>query len=101
MDEIRRVAIFLEDFGLQVALMIAGFFGGLLSLRSKDNLNGWQKILSVVAGIAIANYATPIIFEYIKVNEGGKYGIAFLLGYSGLEGVQWLMQIIREKLQKK
>lgn len=94
-----KIIAFLDDIGVSIALIIAGVFGGILSLSNKKELNGWEKTLVIVSGGAIANYLTPLIFSYIDINENTKYGFAFLLGYSGLEGVKWI--ILKLKLTHK
>lgn len=92
---------FLEELGIHVALIIAGFFGSLLAMGNKKELNGWQKVTALISGGAIANYLTPILFEYIKINQSTQYGFAFLLGFSGLEGVKWIILKIKSKQEKK
>lgn len=99
MDKIKPFFEWLEDYGISIWLLIAGFFGSLLSLKDKKGLTRWAKLTSISSGILVANYLTPLIFEYLKVNEGAKYGIGFVFGYIGLEAVQWITLIFKKKIK--
>ena len=97
MDEITRL---LETLGINIALIIAGIFGSIVSLGSKKGLTLPERIVAWLSGGAIANYVTPVIINLININESSKYGFAFLLGFSGLEGVKWLIIAIKNKYSK-
>lgn len=93
---------FLKDAGFELALFVAGLFGAISNVNNQK-LKFWQKILAFIAGGAIANYLTPLVFIYINLNESTKYGIAFLLGYSGMESVKLILLKFKEigkKVQK-
>lgn len=96
-----KIIQFLEDLGIHIALIIAGIFGSILSIGNKKELTGWQKVLTVVSGGAIANYLTPIVCSWVNIGESTRYGFAFLLGFSGLEGVKWIIIKIKGKYSKK
>lgn len=92
----------LKDAGLEIALFIAGLFGAVSNINNQK-LKFWQKILAFITGGAIANYLTPLVFVYINLNENTKYGIAFLLGYSGMESVKFILLKFKDlgkKIQK-
>ena len=96
-----KVLTLLENLGIHIALIIAGIFGSILSLGNKKELTGWQKILTLVSGGAIANYLTPVISHWVNINESTKYGFAFLLGFSGLEGVKWIILKLKTRHRDK
>lgn len=98
MDELGKL---LETLGINIALIIAGIFGSIVSMGSKKGLTIPERILAWLSGGAIANYVTPVIINLVNINESSKYGFAFLLGFSGLEGVKWLILFIKNKYDKE
>jgi hypothetical protein len=79
----------LKKIGIDVGLLTSGLFGAILlvSRNSADNLR--TTVLSLIGGAASANYVTPIVLDILKVNtDKASYGIAFLLGFLGLKGVE-------------
>lgn len=85
----------LKDFGIDVGLLISGLFGAIL-LTSKDTaMNLTRTISSVIGGAASANYITPIVVNLAKLdNAHYHYGIAFLLGFLGLRGIEYFSKKI-------
>jgi hypothetical protein len=85
----------LKDFGIDVGLLISGLFGAIL-LTSKDTaVNLTRTISSLVGGAASANYITPIVVNLAKLdNAHYHYGIAFLLGFLGLRGIEYFSKKI-------
>ena len=92
---------FLEETGVSIWLMVSGFFGALLALKDKKGLTKRDKVISVLSGMLIANYVTPLVFEYLKINNGAIGGIAFLLGYSGLELIKWIIYTFKKKVKTR
>lgn len=80
----------LKEYGIDVGLLISGLFGAIL-LTSKDTaINLTRTIGSVIGGAASANYITPIVVNLAKLdNAHYHYGIAFLLGFLGLRGIEY------------
>lgn len=91
---------FWQDIGFELALFIAGIFGAMSNINNQK-LKLWQKLLAFISGGAIANYLTPLIFIYFNLNENTKFGIAFLLGFSGMEGVKYIIVRIKEISKNK
>jgi hypothetical protein len=91
----------LEDIGIHIGLIMAGLFGAFLSISVQSNLTPWQKVIVVVSGSATANYLTPLILEYINLGENTRYGLAFLVGFSGLKFVEFIIVKIKSKMDKK
>jgi hypothetical protein len=53
-------------------------------------MNLTRTISSLVGGAASANYITPIIINITKLDDSHyHYGIAFLLGFLGLKGIEY------------
>jgi len=85
MDEI------LKNIGINIGLIVAGFFGSLLMLGKNSSENLKSTLISIVTGVASANYLTPLVIEMFKV-ETRSYtlSIAFILGFLGLKGVEYI-----------
>lgn len=93
--------ILLQKLGLHIALIIAGIFGGVLSIGNRNGkLNVWQTVFVLGSGGATANYLTPVLAELVSINESTKYGFAFLLGFTGLEGVKFVVLKVKERYSK-
>lgn len=95
-----KIVEFLESMGISIWLAIAGFFGVFLSIKDKEGLSRRDKVFSFVAGMLIANYITPLLLDILSINIGARYGIGFLLGYSGLEGIRLLISHFKRKIKK-
>lgn len=70
--------------GIKLAYMVAGFAGGVVSLRYVKNLNWWQGLSSVLGGTLTANYLTPVVQFYLKMEQPQEYGTAFIVGLVAL-----------------
>jgi hypothetical protein len=82
--------IILKDYGIDIGLLVSGLFGSIL-LSSKDSARNLGKtVSSLVGGAASANYITPIVISITKMDDTHyHYGIAFLLGFLGLKGIEF------------
>ena len=98
MDEVKD---YLEDFGIHLGLIIAGLFGAYLSVSINKDLTTWQKITVLISGAATANYVAPFLFNYLNIGDNAQYGLAFLIGFSGLKGVEWIIVTIKNKYGKR
>lgn len=80
----------LNEYGIDVGLLISGLFGAIL-LTSKDSAKNYGKtISSLVGGAASANYIAPVVITFTKLSDNHyQYGIAFLLGFLGLKGIEY------------
>jgi hypothetical protein len=83
-------SIDLKQYGIDVGLLISGLFGAIL-LTSKGSANNLPRtISSLIGGAASANYITPIVVSIAKLDDSHyHYGIAFLLGFLGLKGIEY------------
>lgn len=87
----------LYDFGIDIALILAGMFGSLLMISKKSALNIKASFIGIISGTLSANYLTQVAIDLFGLTGRSQYGIAFLLGYFGLKGVETVV----EKYQKK
>lgn len=98
MDEVRK---YLEDFGIHLGLIIAGLFGAYLSVSINRELTVWQKVTVIVSGAATANYIAPVVFQYLNIGDKSQFGLAFLVGFSGLKSVEWIIVKFKERYGEK
>jgi hypothetical protein len=79
----------LKDMGIDLGLLISGLFGAVLLMSKNAAEDLRTTILSIIGGAASANYMTPIILDLFKIEKpNANYGIAFLLGFLGLKGIE-------------
>lgn len=80
----------LKEYGIDVGLLISGLFGSILLMSKGAAMNLTRTISSLLGGAASANYITPIVVNLAKLdNTHYHYGIAFLLGFLGLRGIEY------------
>jgi hypothetical protein len=79
----------LKDYGIDVGLLVSGLFGAILLTSKGSAMNLTRTVSSLIGGAASANYITPIFMNIAGLdNSHYQYGIAFLLGFMGLRGVE-------------
>ena len=82
--------ITLQQYGIDIGLLISGLFGAILLTSKGSAMNLGRTFSSLVGGAASANYITPVIISITKLdNMHFNYSIAFLLGFLGLKGVEF------------
>lgn len=80
----------LKPYGLDIGLLISGLFGAILLTSKNSAKNLGKTVSSLIGGAASANYITPIVISVTKLDETHyHYGIAFLLGFLGLKGIEY------------
>lgn len=80
----------LKSYGIDVGLLISGLFGAILLTSKGSAMNLTRTVSSLIGGAASANYITPIVVSVAKLDETHfHYGIAFLLGFLGLKGIEY------------
>lgn len=80
----------LKDYGIDVGLLISGLFGSILLTSKNSAKNLGRTVSSLIGGAASANYITPIVISITKLDDHHyHYGIAFLLGFLGLKGIEY------------
>lgn len=79
----------LKDIGINIGLIVAGFFGSLLMINKNSAYNIKSTLTSIIAGVASANYLTPIVIDMFAIQKQTyTLSIAFILGFLGLKGVE-------------
>lgn len=79
----------LKDIGINIGLIVAGFFGSLLMIGKNSTENIKQTLLAIIAGVSSANYLTPIVIDMFSIQKQTyTLSIAFILGFLGLKGVE-------------
>lgn len=87
----------LKELGIEIGFLVSGLFGAILML-SKKNENIKSAILSIVGGMASANYLTPVMVEMVNMKDVKlQNGLAFITGFLGLK----LVEIVSEKFLNK
>ena len=76
----------LNEIGINIGLMIGGFFGSLITIKKKRSIK--EQLLSVVTGTMSANYLSPVIIDYMSLEGSSQYGTAFIVGFGGLKVVE-------------
>jgi hypothetical protein len=88
-----KVMGILQEIGVNAGLVVSGLFGSLLTISKGTSAKLGSIILSIAAGVGSANYITPIVVDTLNV-QGKHYtfGIAFILGFLGLKGIDAAIQ---------
>jgi hypothetical protein len=82
---------FLAEIGVNAGLIVAGLFGALLTLRGDAAKRLGSITVSLGTGVGSANYLTPVVIDILGVQSRNlEFGIAFILGYLGLNGIDFL-----------
>lgn len=88
----------LREFGINIGLLVAGFAGSLLTVKRDGHKDWFTTVTSLLAGTLSANYLTPIAIDTFGMkNSNTQYATAFLLGFLGLHGVEFVIDRFRKK----
>lgn len=103
MQDSNDIGSSLLKHGIDLGIVLAGFAGAvILSIRDRKKSIS-KSIACVVAGTLCATYMTPLVLnvtpEYVK--ENGKYAVAFMMGYMGLKGLEFLSETFMDYLSQK
>lgn len=83
--------------GIETKLLIGGLVGTVAGLSGKK-LKAISYVGSILTGLGSAIYLTPLTAELLNVtNEQSRIGIAVLIGYLGITGMQ---KILLKKLEE-
>lgn len=89
---------FIESLGINITICIAGLFGSLI-LVGKDSASDMKTtIFSILTGVASANYITPIFADLLKLDTKYQMSLAFILGFLGLKGVEFISNKLFKKI---
>jgi Na+/proline symporter len=91
------------DYGIDLGLLLAGFFGALILALSTKNQTPGKAITSILAGAICANYLTPIALNMMPdyIQHNGKYGTAFVMGFIGLKVLELLYEFVSKKIKSR
>lgn len=81
-----------NEVGLDLATLFAGLAGGLASITKEKELTRTQRFITVLVGGFLSAYLTPLITIAINMPEKAQYGVGFVIGYSGLRSVEWIIE---------
>lgn len=93
----------LLKYGIDLGFLLSGFFGALL-LNIRNKKKTWTKSMACIfAGTMSANYLTPLILNFApqSVQQNGKYAVAFMMGYMGLKGLEFVVDTVRDYIESK
>lgn len=82
----------LEDWGLNVVRLSAGFGGGVVHALMRKHATPLAVVASVLAGTITANYLGAAVGHYLPTWVGDG-AVAFLVGLSAMEICQGLMRL--------
>jgi len=89
----------LDFLSIDKALFIAGTIGALAGIKGGGKKDMLSRGSGFLMGVACAIYLTPLTSELLDIqNEKSKLGIAVIIGYLGIKGIQG---IIINKLNAK
>jgi hypothetical protein len=88
----------LRDLGINIGLIVAGFAGSLMTVKKDGHKDWFTTITSLMAGTLSANYLTPVVIDLLSIgNSNTQYAAAFVLGFLGLHGVEYVINRIWPK----
>lgn len=89
----------LQELGINIGMSVAGLFGSVLMVGKDAAMDLRKSITSIFAGVASANYLTPVVSDLFGVDKVNyQFSIAFLLGFLGLKGVELLLtKVLKDK----
>lgn len=83
----------LQEVGINAGLIVSGLFGSLLTIKKGHTTRLSGVALSIAAGVGSANYITPVVVDSLKLtNQNITFGIAFILGFLGLSGIDYAIK---------
>lgn len=93
-NDINAVESFLLRYGIDIGFLVSGFFGALLLVSKNSAQKLSTTIASILAGTACANYLTPVVMSVLpeSIRNGGKYAVAFVMGFMGLKGLELIIE---------
>ena len=88
----------LRELGINIGLLVAGFAGSLLTVKRDSHKDWFTTVTSLLAGTLSANYLTPLVVDAFKMqNSNTQYAAAFIMGFLGLHGVEYVIDRFRKK----
>lgn len=91
----------LEQIGFNIGISVAGFFGSLILIGKKQKSNLRNTFFGIITGVASANYITPVFMEFLRLPTKYEMSIAFILGFLGVKGVEFISEYLTDKIKKE
>jgi hypothetical protein len=90
-----------KSYGIEIGFLVSGLLGAILMISKNATQNLKASILSVVGGMASANYLTPVMVHLVNI-KGDKLqnGFAFITGFLGLKLVEIVSQKFLNKIEE-
>jgi len=88
----------LKIIGIEVPVFIAGSSGAIVFLTKSNKMTKTQQFCTVLSGGLSANYLTPLVGEWMNLDNRVLYGVAFILGYSGMKSVELIISLLKTKI---
>lgn len=86
-----------ESFGLNVSVLLAGFFGALLLVK-KQKKSLTENLMTLVTGSFSAGYVAPFLANLLNIQHPDALTfMGFVVGYGGIQ----LMDVIMNRYVKK
>lgn len=82
-------------FGLKAAYIVAGFFGGVVSLSFVRELTKFQAIAAVTTGAISANYLTPTALHFFTWIEE-PLAASFFIGLTAMNVIPGIVELSRK-----
>lgn len=93
-----KIKDFLEIIGINLTMVFGGFVGSVIMVKSQNEMDFKSQLLTITSGTLCANFMTPIFIDLFNLGESSQFGIAFILGYLGLKGME---KIVSKYISKK
>ena len=85
--ELAALALILDKLGFNVAYIVAGFSGGVVTLVVVEIPRG-KAALTVLVGALVSNYFTRIAQHYLQLPSATELGCAFIVGIAAIQIVK-------------
>jgi len=91
----------LQKIGIDIWFFFIGLLGGLLNIKKHDQMRFKEKIIVVLSGGFTAAYLTPLVVEIFQLSDKSAYGVAFFLGYFGLNSMELAIKKLTKKVENE
>jgi len=91
----------LQKIGLDITFFIVGLLSSLLNIKKHDQMRLKEKIIIVLSGGFTAAYLTPLVVEIFQLSDKSAYGVAFFLGYFGLNSMELFIKKLTKKVENE
>jgi hypothetical protein len=91
---------FLENAGIDIRLLLAGFFGALLLVR-KEGKTLKENLMTLLTGAGSATFLTPFLLEFLSIKSTSALSFfGFIVGFGSIRIVEFIMDKYFKPKQK-